>query len=557
MTTHSTFPHRPAVLIEALEHRALLAAAPIPVVGNQFTIIDTDSDIVTVKLTGPGTLNAADADADARISQINLTGTTTASNLKISVTKKVGGDGFVTLGDIFATSDLGQIDAAKAGIASSNLEFAGVVRDLRLGSLFEVDLTMGGDLSKSTKFSTLGAFNSSLQFGARLITSVNIRSVQNSDVNAGAINTWTSTPVATIWGAGDLSGLDLTLTGVAGITRTLGSMKFGTIAGSSDFNITGNVGEIIGRAINNVGIAVTGLLGTLRSTAGSIVGEISAQAFKTIRSAAVLNGEFSANSASANNGVSFGTISAPEVNAAFFVADKFFAGGRVGSFKAGRITALQMSVSSVGKFGVTGNAQQVTIDLRDSVRTQSLDTFSIGGTFQGNLLVRGNAGSLAFGAINNAVVLVGVVSISDNDFDDFRSMGMPDSDTGLFDSGAVGLLKSLTFIKPKSTSGFNAGNPNLGSYWIVARQINTLSSKGAFATASIGGTRFGIGTQLIKNASASNAFGSSKATNLDATKLQSFALDDPSLDIVNTADHTDISLVDPEVLADARLRLFK
>ena len=75
-------------MAETLEPRRLLAAAPI-------TFTDTDGDQVTIRLSGPGTL---DMNPDNRFVAVDRS--TTRSSLNISVHRASGGDGWVTLGEL-------------------------------------------------------------------------------------------------------------------------------------------------------------------------------------------------------------------------------------------------------------------------------------------------------------------------------------------------------------------------------------------------------------------------------------------------------------------------
>lgn len=87
-------PARPSALpcLEPLERRALLA--------NTFAFDDEDGDLVTVKLTGPGTVSADLSQGTLGfIDALHLIGTTGASSLSISV-KQQGGDGRLSLFDM-------------------------------------------------------------------------------------------------------------------------------------------------------------------------------------------------------------------------------------------------------------------------------------------------------------------------------------------------------------------------------------------------------------------------------------------------------------------------
>lgn len=100
---------------ESLETRRLLAvvtAGPFGQ-GDILQLTDADNDVVRYSLTGGGTGELTDTG-------LVLTGTTARSTLTVSVSKKGGGDGLVTIPGITADGPMKTI-SAKAGILAGNM----------------------------------------------------------------------------------------------------------------------------------------------------------------------------------------------------------------------------------------------------------------------------------------------------------------------------------------------------------------------------------------------------------------------------------------------------
>ena len=97
---------------------------------------DSDGDVYTVKLIGPGTavvkLDDPDGDTRGPIASISLHGTDTTSSLLIAVTRI--GDGRVTIGRISSTNSLGGIVAPQCDLGAGGIQLAGL-RSLRIGDV--------------------------------------------------------------------------------------------------------------------------------------------------------------------------------------------------------------------------------------------------------------------------------------------------------------------------------------------------------------------------------------------------------------------------------------
>jgi uncharacterized repeat protein (TIGR01451 family) len=98
------------------------------------TFTDVDGDIVTVKLTGSGSMQVSlSANGTGPIDQIELSGTDAQkSSLSITVKRGRHGDGFVEVGSIVAQGSLKSISAAKAKVVGTGVNVSGSVGRIKI-----------------------------------------------------------------------------------------------------------------------------------------------------------------------------------------------------------------------------------------------------------------------------------------------------------------------------------------------------------------------------------------------------------------------------------------
>lgn len=123
------------------------------VVGNQ--VIESDGDIVTVSLKGPGTFSLTLDDPDGNGKGpllVALAGTNASSSiLTFTVTKK-NGDGFADVGEITGNSGLKGLAGANVNLTGSGLSLTGTVLTLALHDVLNgADITLGGSASDFIK----------------------------------------------------------------------------------------------------------------------------------------------------------------------------------------------------------------------------------------------------------------------------------------------------------------------------------------------------------------------------------------------------------------------
>jgi hypothetical protein len=118
--------------------------------GGKGTFVDSDGDVVSVKLSGGGFISVIEQEGGG-ISRILLQQTTARSALSVSVKKAGNGDGLVDVGQIVGTT-LKAIKAPAASLSGEGIDLSGWVgsialRDVRNGA----DIHLGGLNSQSTK----------------------------------------------------------------------------------------------------------------------------------------------------------------------------------------------------------------------------------------------------------------------------------------------------------------------------------------------------------------------------------------------------------------------
>jgi len=108
--------------------------ATLEIVGRKLqAFADADGDIVTVRLSGPGSMEISlSGDSRAPINEIELFDTTAKSQLSITVRRKHHGDGYVNVGSIVAHGSLKCINAKKAKIAQGGVEVSGTLGWIRI-----------------------------------------------------------------------------------------------------------------------------------------------------------------------------------------------------------------------------------------------------------------------------------------------------------------------------------------------------------------------------------------------------------------------------------------
>ncbi len=260
----------------------------IPVVKSH-TFTDTDGDTYTVKLAGPGTLNAVQLDPagtdQGPLDYLLADGTTTKSFITVSVKKnKVSGDGIVTIGDVIGTGALGAFTATASNLVMNGLDFAGAIRSIKVRDILTADselaspaIKVGGVSTDKLTISAGQIHNSTLIQTPGVISSLTATAIDTATVVAAGMGRLTTTS----------GGMDVNLqvSGAVGpinakvlAAGVWNAASFGPVKVSGPLTSTITTSGPIGNIIVNGG-GVTGSLtadhfGAISMTGGNFTGQI-------------------------------------------------------------------------------------------------------------------------------------------------------------------------------------------------------------------------------------------------------------------------------------------
>ena len=326
-----------------LEALALAPDATIQVVapvllpvGKSRTFTDSDGDIYTVKLSGPGTLSAAlldpDNDNKGSLDQLFLTGSTAKTKVTITVKrakdgpdadKLPDGDGIVAIGDITITGDLGSFTAKASDFTVNGIVASGVVGKVAVRDFAAVDaflgvpgIVAGGTATSKTKLSVAAR---NIGDGFIITTPTGIVSITANEI-----------------GDGNITGATL------GKLTTKTGMDAGLV-------IAGAVGSVTIGGIVNVGQWTVGSIGAV-TIGGALNADIDAAT--AIKSVTVKNGALN----SQITGTTIGTVSITGGDLVGFIGSS----APVGKVKG--LGALSITGGSLtGSIVVTGNVGGITV----------------------------------------------------------------------------------------------------------------------------------------------------------------------------------------------------
>jgi hypothetical protein len=122
------------------------------------TITNSDGGLVTVQLSGAGTLSVTLVNTNqGPINQILLQNTDGTSALTIKVKKSHTGNGQITINSISGNGSLKNLIAKSADLVGSGINLGGFIRILTIGNLTSSAITLGG-AGVATNALTLGSF---------------------------------------------------------------------------------------------------------------------------------------------------------------------------------------------------------------------------------------------------------------------------------------------------------------------------------------------------------------------------------------------------------------
>lgn len=223
---------------------------------------DLDGDKYKIVLTGPGDIDPV----EAPIEQLFVNNTTSSSSLTITVTKVLGGDGQLEIGDITIGGSIRGIAAPAVNIVGTGVNVIGSiaslsVRDVTLGA----QIILGGSSTQSTRITAHVLQDDAIVSTTANLTTFTAAAFVSGEINAPTIGTLAIKGDARLGVLGDF-GADLLLTGRTGLTTpTLKTVQIAHNLISSNWEIRGSVGAVtIGRQASEWTASITGNLASLK-----------------------------------------------------------------------------------------------------------------------------------------------------------------------------------------------------------------------------------------------------------------------------------------------------
>lgn len=344
----------------------VVAPTLLPVVKSR-TFTDSDGDVYTVKISGPGTLNAVllDPDSDDRgsLDQLFLTGSTAKTKVTVTVKKnKTGGDGIVAIGDLTVTGDLGAFTAKQSDFIVDGIIASGALGKVSVRDFTALDpflgapgITTGGTPASKLKLALAAR---GLSDGFVLSTPTGIASIAAQQIGEGSISGATLGSLTTKFGD---ANMNLAIPGAVGTV---------TIGGSA------NVSQW---SVGSIGAVTIG--GTLNADI---------DATTTVKSVSIKNGALNGQI----TGTTIGPVSIKGGDLGGFIG----ASAPVGKTKA--FGGLSITGGSLtGSVAVTGAMGDLTVNgghMNGTITSGAIGKVTItGGDLSGDILVAGAAGAVS------------------------------------------------------------------------------------------------------------------------------------------------------------------
>lgn len=333
------------------------------------TFTDSDGDTYTIKLTGPGTLNAVQFDPAATgrgpIDYLLADGTTTKSSILVTVIKnKAGGDGIVTIGDVIGAGALGLFTATASNLVMNGVDFAGSVRSIKVRDILNVDvdlassaLRVGGTAADKLSIAAGHISNGTLIQTPGIISSLTAGSIDTATVVASALGQIKTK-------SGGEMNVDLQVTGAVGSILS-------NLSAAGNWNATsfGPVTVANGTLFSNM--TTVGSVARITVKSGGILGLLTADHFGAI---SVTGGNFSGQLASTTPAAALGkTLALTSLK----VAGGDFTGTVRLLGRAGPITV------TASRLGVGGNLLGATVN------ANAIGSVTIGRNFADSIVLGG------------------------------------------------------------------------------------------------------------------------------------------------------------------------
>lgn len=351
---------------------------------------------VTVRLAGPGVgtawIPAGGGLQDVRA--ISVAGTESRSSLSISVAGKKR----VSIGDVLVGGALGTFTAPAADVIGGRLAFGVAPRRVVLGDLTDGSILELGAATSGRPTLTLGRVRDSSIVAAGGLASVTLVDWLDTDEVAdelkarsiGSLNVTGRTRVA----RGDFDpDVSLDTAGAAGAALSAVTIA-GNITGGS-WTIVGRIGTIVGRAmVAGWRLESSGSVGTIRSTVGSLGGEVRASWIGRVESARAISGlAITATGFQGSRRVSIG-----EVIAGGAISNaRVRAAGGIDSVAAARMSGSTIHLGNIdGPFGLDGDGLAGRSNAMLSTLALGAST---GATYTDSLIVAPRLGKISLGRV--------------------------------------------------------------------------------------------------------------------------------------------------------------
>ncbi len=401
---------------------------------------DADGDLVSLKLTGAGTLDFAldqpDDKGRGALDHLTLAGTDARSVLSVTVQKVAGGNGLLNIGSIDITGALRGLSAPTSNLIGTGLTATGALGGVALRDLTNgADIVLGGAANSSTVL-VLGnvGTGSDLTVGGKL----------SATVKSAADGQWTAASFGAVASTTGGFAADLTATassGALGRNPALASLSVKVGDFSGNITAQGAIGGIAVRGGDLTGnISTAGAVGNI-AVNGEAGGQWNALRFGNIT---VANGNLSATITSA------GAVGALSVVGGDLTGD-LFAVGAAGNVvvknvrtNGGNVLGATLTASGFGNISIAKNLTDSLILAGGNLGADH----TLGGTgTNADIFAAGKIGAVAIGGSVEKSVIGGGLNPVDTEFKDGNDVLLGTARTASLKSFSVrGSLDADSFV---------------------------------------------------------------------------------------------------------------
>ncbi len=469
--------------------------------GKTATFTDSDGDLYTIKLTGPGNmgylLDDPDLNGQGGLAQLVLDGTTfDQSTLTITVLKRgPNGDGRVLAGEITGTAGAGLKSLSAPGLdfIGNGIMFSGALGAVTIGDLADDGNILGGPAVGSTVKSSIRAH--AIGDGVQIALGTDVSLLQASRLGDASISLPSLAKLVVT--GNKLAGLTPDFDAQLNVTGLLGSVSAGDFHSSASITAGGSPLDRTVLAMRSVAdgvsVAVASTVTSLRATA---VGDasFSAQQFGTVTLTGTLAGDFTAigkighltaRDLLGTGSITAGGLATDKTTLSFATIHdgaSIAVDSTITLLHAVKVDHATISAAAIGTLSVTGNvsaglagnfAGTLTLEGGDNVFKNGLTKANIAGAVTGASITTECIGTFSAGSVVDSSIFAGY-----SPADPQHAM-----DGGVFFEG--GTIKSFVV---------RGAHPGLENSVIAAMSISSIRVLGL--DIDNGGTAFGFITDV-------------------------------------------------------------